>query len=140
LPRPPKLRDPVVVPIVFERDVYEKLKSRCRAMGVSVSEYVRNLVEEDLKIERPIAKDGGLPFTSIIEEKYLQLKLQEHITQAELCLKARNRYSKNQIDWYDWNRKCINEIKKAIDATRRMRNPPSKLMKKLLDLINSAEV
>jgi len=48
MPRPRKLKSAKVVPIVFEGEVYERLKRVATAQGLSVSELVRRLACEYL--------------------------------------------------------------------------------------------
>jgi hypothetical protein len=43
------LREPKVVPIVFETELYRKLEAAARARGLSVSAFIRLLVERELR-------------------------------------------------------------------------------------------
>ena len=49
MPRPRVLREPRVVPIVFEAELYRKLEAAARARGLSVSAFIRMLVERELR-------------------------------------------------------------------------------------------
>jgi hypothetical protein len=49
MPRPKVLREPKVVPIVFETELYRKLEAAARARGLSVSAFIRLLVERELR-------------------------------------------------------------------------------------------
>jgi hypothetical protein len=49
MPRPRVLREPKVVPIVFETELYRKLEAAARARGLSVSAFIRMLVERELR-------------------------------------------------------------------------------------------
>jgi hypothetical protein len=49
MPRPRVLREPRVVPIVFEAELYRKLEAAAKARGLSVSAFVRMLVERELR-------------------------------------------------------------------------------------------
>ena len=48
MPRPKVLKNAKVVPIVFEAELYEKLVVAARSRGLSVSAFVRMLVEREL--------------------------------------------------------------------------------------------
>ena len=49
MPRPRVLREPRVVPIVFEAELYRKLEAAAKARGLSVSAFIRMLVERELR-------------------------------------------------------------------------------------------
>jgi hypothetical protein len=49
MPRPRVLKEPRVVPIVFEAELYRKLEAAARARGLSVSAFIRLLVERELR-------------------------------------------------------------------------------------------
>jgi len=48
MPRPRVLKQAKIVPLVFEADLYEKLKEAASSKGLSVSAFVRSLVEKEL--------------------------------------------------------------------------------------------
>jgi hypothetical protein len=49
MPRPRVLREAKIVPIVFEAELYRKLESAAKARGLSVSAFIRLLVEQELR-------------------------------------------------------------------------------------------
>jgi len=49
MPRPRVLREAKIVPIVFEAELYRKLEAAARARGLSVSAFIRLLVERELR-------------------------------------------------------------------------------------------
>jgi len=49
--RPRKLRNPIVVPLVLERELYEAAKMVAKAKGVSVSQLVRKMLKQYLEEE-----------------------------------------------------------------------------------------
>jgi len=49
MPRPRVLREPRVVPIVFEAELYRKLEAAAKARGLSVSAFIRMIVERELR-------------------------------------------------------------------------------------------
>ncbi|ABL79247.1 hypothetical protein [Thermofilum pendens] len=64
MPRPKKLRNAKVVPLVLEGELYEQAKRIAAQLGVSVSEYVRQALKE--KIE---ADSVRLGLSNVFEEK-----------------------------------------------------------------------
>jgi len=61
VPRPRVLSDSKVVPIVFERELYNELVKVARSEGVSVSALVRMLVEEYLATKKKASNGSQNP-------------------------------------------------------------------------------
>jgi hypothetical protein len=59
MPRPRVLKQSKVVPLVFEAELYERLRDLARSRGLSVSAYVRMLVERELGLARQQAQAEG---------------------------------------------------------------------------------
>jgi macrodomain Ter protein organizer (MatP/YcbG family) len=58
MPRARKLNKPRAVPIILEHDLWEKATEEARRRGISLSEYIRQLIRRDLGLaeeERPAA-------------------------------------------------------------------------------------
>ena len=48
MPRARKLNKPRAVPIILEHDLWEKATEEARRRGISLSEYIRQLIRRDL--------------------------------------------------------------------------------------------
>lgn len=82
MPRPPKLNNPKIVPIIFEYEQYLLLKEVAYRMGKSISDIIRELVDEFLAkhglIERKaVAHDAGINVLRQLEYNMIIMDIEE---------------------------------------------------------------
>jgi len=127
VPRPPKLTNPKIVPIIFEYDQFLLLKQISQAKGISISEIIRDLVNEYLAkhglIEaKAIARDSGV---SVLKNLDYTVTIME-IRELNQALK-----------------RCINMLESNIPGNERWLNAKHRgmqIVKKLNALIQKAGV
>jgi len=133
------LNNPVVVPIVLEFEPYSKLKDICEAIGISVSEVIRNLIDEFIAsyysqpVEAPVA--GGLSAKAALTEKLNKIDFCEEVARAMSLKKIRDKHGKGTIDWYHFNNKLRKSLRRAVSLARKLKNPPKKFMDILMKMI-----
>jgi|GEM_PF-4025901 len=144
--RPRKLRDGVIVPIYIERDDLRKLKELKDKYGYkSVSDLVRRIIQSFLSDKFPLEKReqvlamGGLTAKQLLNEKLYELELKTLIKEIESNLKTRDRFSREDFRWYEWNAKAKKKIEKAIRIINKMRKTPEEITRKLFEFMDKVK-
>ncbi len=98
MPRPKKLKNAVIVPIVLEHELKNKAILRAKNMNMSLSEYIRSLILNDLgmkpaQIEAPAP--GPDPETDPIQEleiRDLEASLDDLSNRIQIWLERQRQY------------------------------------------------
>jgi len=139
LPRPPKLAYPRTIPIVMEQDMIDALKNLSEKTGRSISEIVREAIREFLikegylKFKKNPVAGGEDPF-QVLEERVNLMQLHRLVAYAKSVYDRLKQYKEKDLYYFEDLGKLSKYVNEAKKIAKKLRRPPSNLMKELLEL------
>jgi len=141
MPRPPKLNNPRIVPIIFENEQYLLLKEVAEKMNRSISDIIRELVDEFLAkhglIEKKVVvHDAGFNVLRQLEYNMVIMDIEELLPYLRRDIEIMRSAIPKSREWINARNRARRTVKKLYALIQKLGVTNNKKVREAIKLIN----